>query len=114
MSRVFVTQAPSVRIPGGWKPKFDMSAAERFGEMLVMMPEGNAEPDTAQECIGEMMNFMAKHDFSSDDYLLMLGDPVLIALASSGATQTLDPGESLKLLRWDARAKDYVAFSVRL
>ena len=107
MSRVFVTQEPSLRVPGGWQPKFDLSPAREFGELVVMMEPGNATPDTAQECV----HIMKRQVFSDGDYLLALGDPVLIAIAAAVMSKELD---EVRMLRWDGRAGRYVAFSVRL
>ncbi len=39
-SRVFVVQEPCRRdrATGEWAPKFDLSPAERFGQMVVILP----------------------------------------------------------------------------
>ena len=109
-ARVFVTQVPSLRVPGGWKPKFDLSPAERYGRLITLMPEGNAEPDTAQSAAEELCAALA--DFGPRDYLLPLGDPVLIAAAAAAAAKA--SGGLIRILRWDAKRRAYVLLNMRI
>lgn len=112
MSRVYVIQAPARRSGprGEWVEKFDLSPAEAFGEVVRVMPYGNL-PEDLTEARTRLVEALRGFDFRSD-YLLLLGDPVAIALGVSVLTmlQMLDDADApIRVLKWDRRAGRYEA-----
>lgn len=102
-SRVFLLQRPAYLDPvqKEWIDKFDISPAAKFGEIIEILPPGNiADTQTTIRSIRD-----ALRSFTEDDYLLLLGDPVAISLASCVAVQKA--GGVLRLLKWDKRDEEY-------
>lgn len=113
MPRVFVVQVPSRREAGEWVPKYDLSAAEAFGELVPILPPGNVPIDPAAS-MPRLREALRTFDFRSD-HLLLLGDPVAIARATAAlccrrafleeaAGASLPP---ISVLKWDRRAGGY-------
>lgn len=110
MSKVYVVQVPAFRGEGGeWVEKYDLSAAERFGELIRVLPYGNVPSDTGPTRAA-LLRAMRQFDYGSD-YLLLLGDPVASAMAVRLLTQA-QAGGPLRLLKWDRRDSSYMPFSV--
>ncbi len=108
MSKVYVPQVPSTLVSGVWQPKYDLSAVEEFGELTVLLEPGNTELSLAQAAadqIGDAMAFAGR-----EDYLLPMGDPVLIAVAAAVFAE--NTGGLIRLLRWDRWARRYVLFEI--
>jgi len=105
MSRVFVLQRPVYKDPETrqWVDKYDLSPAEAFGELVVVLPMGNVPADVGTT-VREMQVALA--DFGPDDHLLAIGDPVAIGLAVLIAAGRSDV---VSMLKWDARARSYRA-----
>lgn len=108
MNIVYVPQEPSLRVPGGWKPKYDLSEAKVYGQLTVILEPGNTEPEFAQAATDQVI--AAMQDIDSEDYLLPIGDPVLIAIAAAAFAEST--GGLVRLLRWDGRARCYTPFEV--
>lgn len=109
--RVFVVQRPVVRNYGSaqgideprWSNKYDLSPAKKFGRLVDVLPVG-ATPSR----IGELVRAIeqALGDFDDGDYLLCVGDPVAIAVASITASRRV---RSVRVLKWDRREGAYSA-----
>ena len=83
--------------------KFDLSPALKFGEIEVIatrefpiFSEGGEETRRIREKL--------KH-FSDNDYLLLVGDPIIIGIATHYAS-FYNRGK-VKFLKWSPRSKDY-------
>ena len=109
-SRVFITQRPAFRRPGGWVDKFDLTPAEKFGELVEVMPPGNTDPSIVDNMVQDLCTVL--RDFSDRDYLLPLGDPAVIAAAAMAAARA--GSGRVNILRWDKRAGEYEVLTVRL
>lgn len=108
MSRVFAIQVPARREAGQWIEKFDLSAAEHFGELIRCLPYGNvpSDPEVTRKRL-----FEAFADFDhSSDYVLLLGDPVAIAQAASVLTELSE--DPFMALKWDRREGRYEIYYV--
>jgi len=92
--RVFVTQGTDL----------DLSKAARFGELEVIMPTRTNIVAASNPTFWRI--FDGLKDFNGDtDYLLPLGDPVVIGLTFlSLAEKNL---ETLRILKWDRHLNDY-------
>ena len=79
--------------------------AKEFGDLRVML-KGDESPTEATNKLERALSEM-----SHDDHLLLIGNPVFIALASHIALTKLD-GE-VKLLVWDRESYSYNSTTIR-
>lgn len=89
-------------------PGKNILPATEYGELKVMLPHGDvtltAEP-TLQRLRGELAHL------TEQDYILLIGDPVAIALATVAANEVVN---RLNLLKWDRQTKRYFPVSIIL
>lgn len=83
-SLVYVPQEPFTRSPdGSWRRSMNLRPAEDFGELRFVLP-GDRDVTglltDAEEIISELRDGLAGFD-ADRDYLLPLGNPLLIAVA---------------------------------
>ena len=97
---VYVTQEPQAR---GGRPTMDLSPAQEYGEMVFLLPPGPVALSPAP-MVRDLRRALA--GFTSEDYLLALGDPVAIGIATSVASDM--SGGLVRMLRWDRRDHRYV------
>ena len=109
MSRVYCPQRPARWNQEAhlWVPTLNIHPAAKWGELVVMFDQSISRSEVLP--IEAMRNIM--RDFSAEDYLVAVGDPGLLAAASCIAVQRT--GGSLRLLRWDRQARDYLLVEVR-
>lgn len=101
MSKVYVVQED---------PKKNLAPAMKFGEIVIVCPFGQVNFDTA-----EITNVIAVklEDFNEDeDYLLLVGDPTLIAICS--AMVGLYTNGMFRILKWDRQEHIYYAINLDL
>lgn len=101
MRRVFVTQEV---------PKFDLSPAQKYGQIIILLPltQVAGDPTYHTERLAEKLA-----DFSvMDDHLLLLGDPVLISIAT--AIVSIRTQGRYQLLKWDKFAKNYQSIPIAI
>jgi hypothetical protein len=103
MSKVFVPQIPTYRKGGVFVPKYDLSKAEKWGTVVPLIKSGNVR---ASEVASAHRSIIAKMDeeFTDEDFLLLMGDPVAQAMMVSSATQLTDV---IKILKWDRHGSLY-------
>ena len=108
MSKVFAVQIPARRVDGAWVPKYDLSAAERFGAIVQVLDFGNVPSDPGPT---RSRLFSVFSVFNPDaDYVLLLGDPVAIAQAVAVILQFHN--RPYRVLKWDRRAEEYEPYLV--
>lgn len=106
--RVFITQVPSKRSPEhGWVPTINISPAEAFGECIVMLPP-QAAFMSSRQITQELNKKLA--DFTHEDCLLPVGDPLIMAAASAIAARRANG--RLNILRWDRQTSSYSKFEL--
>lgn len=112
MSRVFGVQRPTYydRAKKGWVNKYDLGPAKEFGSLSFMLPPGNIFQKRLDEAIELMEKALA--DFTKDDYLLMLGDPVAIAIAAMITSR--NTGGEVRALKFDRHSGKYVEYNINL
>jgi len=110
MSKVFIPQIPSRfdTRANAWMPTVNIDPAKKFGELNIMLPpEANRlELSSIVAVLKRMMK-----DYSANDYVLALGDPMIIAVAAVIAERAAG---SLRLLKWDKQSRDYIVMEVSL
>lgn len=94
---------PVVYVPQEQRSK-NISAALAYGTHIVSCLDQEYQvyastPDTVTKIRS------AFQSFQPDDYLLLIGDPILIALASAVATSHYDV---INVLKWDSQTRTYV------
>jgi len=113
MSKVYVVQNPH-HIPNGGAtlvPKFDFSSAEQYGELEYLLrpnarPWGELLPTIVHELHCKLSNM------TSEDHLLLVGNPVLIGMAVAIAANYTDG--KLRLLQWHGHRESYTPVAVDL
>ena len=88
----------------------NVRSAEKFGDLKVMLP------DNKQMILASgPLTFKLKQElkeFSDDDYLLLIGDPAIIAVC--GAIAAKNNGGRFKVLKWDRNDKRYYDLEIDL
>ena len=104
---VYVPQNPTKldNATGQFVPRFDLSDAENFGELKYLLSP-TAKPFLNDSIIRQLHEGL--EDFTSDDFLLLIGNPALIGMVSAIAAQYT--GGDIKFLQWgkDAYAPIFV------
>ena len=88
----------------------DFLPAKEYGELVPMLPYDMQIYLSATPAVRKLNRFLQK--FTDNDYLLLVGDPVLIGLAVSLACMH-NRGRA-KLLKWDKRSMKYHPVNVDL
>lgn len=111
MPKVFVIQNPHQGDGhGGMKPKFDLSSATEFGELVYLLGPGTKPFEPNDRVIDELREKLSQ--FGDDDYLLLIGNPALIGFATAIAADFNDGRVSM--LQWTATQGRYVPIRARL
>ncbi len=88
----------------------NIRSAEKFGDLKVVLP------DNRQIVLSSgPLTFKLRHelkDFNDKDYLLLMGDPAIIAVA--GAVVSDVNGGRFKILKWDRDEKKYYDIEIDL
>ena len=88
----------------------NIRSAEKFGDLKVVLP------DNKQIVLSSgPLTFKLRHelkDFNDKDYLLLMGDPAIIAVA--GAVVSDVNGGKFKVLKWDRDEKRYYDIEIDL
>lgn len=104
---VYVTQVPARREGASWVPTVDITAARDFGDIRLLVPSGMNQ-STTDDAVYQMKAGLK--EYTAEDYLLLLGDPVLIG----AAVAVLAPRfTKLNLLKWDRKNMKYNLYVLR-
>jgi len=109
MTKVYLVQEiPIDKITG--IPKFDITPAIKYGEIKTMFPRLRQMQFTPGPLIIEIKNSLK--NFTSEDYLLLYGDPALIGVVCAVASDiTLG---KFKVLKWDRIQGSYFPIEINL
>lgn len=105
---VYLVQEPTPRRDAASKSIFiDLTPAAKFGEFETLLPPGDIVLST-----GPTLTRLRKglSTFNDKDYLLLIGDPVAIGMATTVAAE-MNHGR-VRVLRWAKRERDYVVVSM--
>jgi hypothetical protein len=86
----------------------DIIGAMKYGELVSLLPPGNQIVLSAQPVVRSLNRSLK--DFSDDDYLLCMGDPTAIGIATAIAARH-NRGR-VKFLKWDKREFTYYPIEV--
>ncbi len=84
---------------------FNILPAAKYGEFTLLLPKGQAGPTVSRLKKG-------LKDFSDSDYLLLIGDPAAIGLATAVACD-INRGK-FRFLKWDRQEKKYYPITVNI
>lgn len=109
--KVFVTQVPSRRdaATGMWVPTVNIAPAEQYGEVVTILPPG-AQFYAAAETTRLIKQRLHELDYQQGDYLVPLGNPVIMAVASAIAARRSNG--CLNVLVWDRQTSSYVSYEL--
>ena len=86
----------------------NLSAAMKFGDRIVScLPQDYQVYTETEDTANRIAD--ALHSFETGDYLLLIGDPILIGLTCAIAFMRND---SVKVLKWDAQTRTYVPITL--
>lgn len=95
---------------GESEPRFPtITKAERFGEIKYCLSP-NEHPFNLDSVLGNLHE--ALNDYNDDDYIVLVGNPILLGCASS-ICGFYNEGK-INFLQWSARENDYVKIHARL
>lgn len=108
-NRIFVPNQPAKfdNLAGVLVPLYDLSPALAFGELVDIFGLGSVELGP-QALARHLKSKLA--GFTADDYLLCIGDPVVIASASAIAAR--QAGGRITLLKYERRLREYFPVSI--
>jgi len=108
MSKVYLIQA----IPGSTKgePKYNIVGAQKYGDIVTLLPEFSQMIMSPGPLVIKLRTLLK--NFTSDDYLLLSGDPAIIGVVCSIVSDTTNG--SYKLLKWDRQEKTYYPIEINI
>lgn len=108
MAIVYAVQNPHWRDrnSGEFVPKYDLTSAADFGpvEFLLDHAAGPDDPEAVLDILEDKLS-----SFVNDDYILLIGNPVLIALTAVMAAENAD---RINFLQWNGRTRLYAPIPV--
>lgn len=104
MPRVFVVQCQhKMGDAGRLVPKFDLSTAAQYGEIVFLLSP-TASPFNPAPIVAELSEKL--EDFGDEDSLLLIGNPCLIGWATAIAACQNDG--FVRLLQWSGQTRSYI------
>ncbi len=111
MSRVFVVQRQHKYDPATTNlvPKYDLSSAAQYGELVYLLSP-TAGPFNTASIVTELREKL--RDYTSEDYLLLIGNPCLIGWTVALAAHC--NGGAVNLLQWSGKEQRYLPIVAQL
>ena len=92
------------------RPKFNIMGALKYGKLKVLLKENAQIVLSPGPVIFELRRFLK--NYTSKDFLLLSGDPAIIGLACTIASD-INNGK-FNLLKWDRQEKVYYPLEINL
>ncbi len=107
-NKVYLTQ----EIPGTsiGQPKYNILGAQKFGQIVTVLPEKSQIILSPGPLIHKLRT--ALKDYTTDDYLLLSGDPAIIGVVCSVVSDITNG--KYNLLKWDRQEKTYYPIEVNI
>lgn len=111
MGRVFVIQKQHRfdEARGELVPKFDLTSAEKYGEIVYLLSP-TASPFHPDPIVAELQEKL--DSFDDDDCLLLVGNPCLIGFGTAIAA-SVNEGR-VRLLQWSGQQRAYIPVDAEL
>jgi hypothetical protein len=87
--------------------KFDFSSAEKYGELEFLLSPTARPFNNNDSIISELRANLCA--FSSNDHLLLVGNPILIGITTSIA---VDYCSEVNFLQWSGKEKQYLPVKI--
>lgn len=99
-------------IPGtqSGNPKINIMGASKYGEFKFLLPEFSQMIFSPGPLIFKLRKGLK--DFTSEDYLLLTGDPAIIGVACSIVSDTTNG--KFNVLKWDKQERKYYPIEINL
>ena len=99
-------------IPGtqAGNPKINIIGASKYGEFKFLLPEFSQIIFSPGPLIFKLRKSLK--DFTTEDYLLLTGDPAIIGVACSIVSDMTNG--KYNLLKWDKQEKQYYPIEINL
>ena len=92
------------------RPKINIMGAQKFGKIKVLLREDSQMIFSRGPIIFELRRLLK--NYTSEDYLLLTGDPAIIGVACS-VVSDITHGK-YNLLKWDRQERMYYPISINL
>ena len=92
------------------KPKINIMGASNYGKLKFLLPEFSQMIFSPGPLIYKLRQGLK--NYTSDDYLLLTGDPAIIGVACSIVSDIT--GGKFKLLKWDKQERKYYPIEINL
>ena len=99
-------------IPGtqAGNPKINIMGASKYGEFKFLLPEFSQIIFSPGPLIFKLRKSLK--DFTTEDYLLLTGDPAIIGVACSIVSDMTNG--KYNLLKWDKQERQYYPIAINL
>jgi len=91
-------------------PKINIMSASKYGKFKFLLPEFSQIIFSPGPLIFKLRNLLKK--YSTKDYLLLTGDPAIIGVACSIASDITNG--KYNLLKWDKQENQYYPIAINL
>ena len=108
MSIVYVIQEIAGTKAG--RPKINILGAQKYGTIKVLLKEDSQMIFSPGPIIFQLTKLLK--NFSTDDYLLLTGDPAIIGVACSVVSDITNG--KYNLLKWDRQERTYYPIKINL
>ena len=92
------------------RPKINIIGASQYGSLKVLLPENAQIILSAGPVVFKLRQLLK--DYTSEDYLLLTGDPAIIGVACSVVSDITNG--KYKLLKWDKQERRYYPIDIDL
>ena len=89
---------------------YNVRSAEKFGDLKIMLSDRKQMILACAPLTFELQKHLK--DFNDNDYLLLIGDPAIIAVCGAIAAEV--NGGRFKVLKWDRNDKRYYDLEIDL
>jgi hypothetical protein len=107
-NKVYVIQMIAGTAEG--RPKINIMGASKYGEFVFLLPELSQIIFSPGPLIFKLRK--ALKDFTTEDYLLLTGDPAIIGVACSIVSDMTNG--KYNLLKWDKQERQYYPIEINL
>ena len=107
-NKVYVIQTIAGTADG--RPKINIMGASKYGEFVFLLPELSQIIFSPGPLIFKLRKGLK--DFTSEDHLLLTGDPAIIGVACSIVSDMTNG--KYNLLKWDKQERQYYPIQINL